>query len=335
VIRHRPTKIGESTRGLILAIAAPFAAAIAWTFVAAIASGGSPWPTVLLLAGCAATVAVAAILASYRPAMVAGLAVAVAAVIALVDVEGTFSAHPLAGPFGYVNARASFFALAAAAGLMLAVTGGPRATIVGVVAALVFALVPFEARSWAAAALLLLPLLALAAGRRGQARRVVPAFGALLVLAIAASAVAGAAAGRGASGPIERRTALWHDAIAIAADHPVFGVGPGGFADVSPVARRDADTARAHNEYLQAAAELGIPGAIAVVAIFAWTLRLLGRNPVSRWALVAASAVAMTGLHAVVDYVLHEPAVALMTAAIAGAGIGSRPDRREHEWDRS
>jgi O-antigen ligase len=329
------TEALTSTRRTVLWTGAPFAAAIAWTFAAAIASGGSPWPMVLLLAGCAATVAAAALLEARRPATVAGLAVFVAAAIVLLDADGTFSAHPLAGPFGYVNARASFFALAAAAGIMLAVNGRPLARFVGVVAALWFALVPLEARSWAAAALLLLPLLALVAERRGQAARVVPAFGVLLVVAIAASAIAGAAAGRGASGPIERRTALWHDALTIAADHPVFGVGPGRFSQTSRIARRDADTAQAHNEYLQAAAELGVPGALAVVAVFAWPLWWLGRGRPGLVALVAASAVAMTGLHAVVDYVLHEPAVALMTAAIAGAGIGSRPGRREHAWDRS
>lgn len=332
------TEVDAATRRRMIGGAALFLAAIGWTIVSALVSGGSPLPPAALLAACAATVAGAIALESRWPASVPCVAVAVAAVLAVAGGSGTFSSQPLAGPFGYANARGSFFALAAAAAIMLVVSGRPGFRASGAVAAVWFALVPIQSRSWVAAALLALPVIALLADRPSLVRASIVGFGMLLAVAIAGSLVVGAAAGPDEGGSIGTRTALWHDALTITADHPVFGVGPGGFAKASPIARHDPDADWAHNEFLQSAAELGIPGAAAILAVFGWALSSLARRPVpDRVTAVAAAAVAMTGVHAVVDYVLHEPAVGLMAAALAGAGLaaGADPIRREHVWHRS
>ena len=321
-------------RRMIVGIAA-FAAAIGWTFVAGAVSGGSPWPASTLLVACACTMVGAAALESRWTASVPRLAVAAAAVVAATG-GGTFGPRPDAGPFGYVNARGSFFALAAAAALMMLVADRRVLRLLGAVAAVLFALVPVQSHSWVAAALLVLPLLALKATRPSLVQASIAGFELFLAIAIIASVAAGVVSGPDDRGQIGRRTALWHDALTIAAEHPVFGVGPGGFAKASPIARHDPDATWAHNEFLQSAAELGIPGAAAIVAVFAWTLSSLATRPApDRVTAIAAAAVAMTGVHATVDYVLHEPAVALMTAALAGAGLAAGAIRREHAWHRS
>jgi O-antigen ligase len=73
-------------------------------------------------------------------------------------------------------------------------------------------------------------------------------------------------------------------AIAAFIDHPIAGVGPGNFslhyrdyADVAPANVRSGERA-AHNLYLGVAAETGVLGLIAVLGVFAVTLRELLRG---------------------------------------------------------
>ena len=54
----------------------------------------------------------------------------------------------------------------------------------------------------------------------------------------------------------ERRTRLWREAMEITVREPVFGAGPGMFAQTSPTALADADARWAHSAYLQVAAML-------------------------------------------------------------------------------
>jgi O-antigen ligase len=118
------------------------------------------------------------------------------------------------------------------------------------------------------------------------------------------------------------RAASWGVAYKMLSQHPVFGVGPGGFRGASPFSRPISDLRWAHNEFLQIGAELGVVGLFLVMALFAWTFMRLA-SPLAGSSTVAALAVGALATHASVDYLLHFPAL----PAVALALVGSTPLR--------
>jgi O-antigen ligase len=308
---------------------AVLAAAIAWTFVSAAVAGGSPGPVAAVGAGAGGALVLARV--ASRTARWLVPAATVAAGAFLIVRPGAFDPGPLQGPFGYANAAGSFFALAAVAGLMVAVSGPtPWARVAGVVAALAFAAVPISRGSVAPAALLVLAPLALLSARRPAGVRVVVAAAVALFLAtLLATAILGASGdpGRrpaGVTGAAEsalsgRRLTLWHEALALMAEHPVTGVGPGRFAEASEVARRDRDARWAHHEFLQRGAEEGVPGLVLLVSLVLWGFWRLWTAPSPDAATaLGAAALAVVAMHACVDYVFHFPAIPVAAAALLG-----------------
>lgn len=327
--------LGMSGRALDGLGVALVAAAIAWTFVASGASGGSPGPVAGLLGVTACALALGRVAGLLGRWLVPAAVVAVAATVAMVSPD-TLSRSPLQGPFGYVNAAGAFFVQASLAGLMLAAaTRAWPARIVGVLAAVVFAAIPFLRGSLAAAALIaFLPAAVLLARGARMVRAAVVACAGLFVLALTATVVVGALhqAGRGA-GPLdglvdrtlsERRAALWHDAIEIMRDEPVTGVGPGRFALVAPTAIGDRDARWGHNELLQQGAEQGLVGFALLLLVFLWGFARLWVSP-SRDSVTALGAVALAalGIQASIDYVLHFPAVPIVAAVLVGVAQSS------------
>ncbi|MFP5335694.1 MAG: O-antigen ligase family protein [Actinomycetes bacterium] len=235
------------------------------------------------------------------------------------------------GPLDYVNAAAA-------------------AAVVGAGAACLSALEQRRARRWAAFALAVvlalstpwrLDALAAAVGgvvvlacglvalirppRRGRAVVVGAAVaGLLLVGATAVLAVAPRDAPLrdvAVASLSERRQALWADAVRLAAEHPLLGVGPGRFATESPTALADADTPQTHSVVLEAAAETGVPGALGVIAVGLLVLVPLARVGGAR-ALVAAATWLALVLMTAVDYVADFPAVVGSAAAVLGLARG-------------
>jgi hypothetical protein len=104
---------------------------------------------------------------------------------------------------------------------------------------------------------------------------------------------------------------------------PVFGIGPGRFAVRSEV-RNGEEVSYAHNEFLQLTAELGVPGALLLLAILSWVLMQLWRaSPDPRVLPVAVALTAIT-LNANIDFLWHSPGVLLALAALSGAATGIR-----------
>jgi O-antigen ligase len=128
------------------------------------------------------------------------------------------------------------------------------------------------------------------------------------------------------------RATLWHDALAITADHPVFGAGPGTFAELSPTALSDSDLRWAHSAYLQAAAEMGIPGAVLLLAILLWAFGGLVRSHQDERLVVIgiAAAIAFT-VHAGIDYIAHFPALVILVALLTGLASSRRAPTSRHE----
>ena len=127
----------------------------------------------------------------------------------------------------------------------------------------------------------------------------------------------------------ELRPQLWQDGFFVARQHFPFGVGMGNFmpamiADERLVAVRPFLPNRAHNDFIELAAEAGMFG-LAGLAAIAW---LLGRATWSAFkrldrgalgtTIFASSALLILALHSVVDYPLRSMSLACLAALCAG-----------------
>lgn len=329
----RTARTGLDLTGLTL-----FAAAAGWTFVAARLSGGRPEPVAALFVACGFAWAAGKATATRHRLLVPGAVVVAAAALALYSPESILSRAPLAGPFGYANAKGAFFVQAALAGLMVAV-GSRRipGRAVGVAAAVAFAAVPILTGSNLAAVLVLaLPAVALVVTSTKGARIATTAFGTLVVLALVTTILLGVAYRPGSPSGVdravdallsERRPALWADALTIIRDRPVTGVGPRRF-QLSPVVESDRDARWAHNGFLQQGAEAGVIGLALLVILFAWGFVRLGSTPgADRLTALSGAALAALGVHACIDYILHFPAVPITAAALVGVGAAVAKDQ--------
>ena len=137
----------------------------------------------------------------------------------------------------------------------------------------------------------------------------------------------------------EGRIALWRDVLALIREHPWTGVGLGCFEHAftrvqSVQLTYVAD--HAHNDYLEAAAELGIPAAAILFATFFWlAARSLQASLRVRSSLARSLALGSLGgvtallVHSLADFNLRIPANALVFAVILGLGYAMFLDARE------
>jgi O-antigen ligase len=299
-------------------------------------TGTDPWPFVALLAAVVGSIVMAAAVGARTHRAIVPLALAVGATWYAYRWRLDAPGGPMDGPFGYRNANGAFLAVAAVAWLMAgAALQRAVAVLLGVLVAL--ALSAFAIRSAEAAAVVGLAFAALAIGLAGpRAARVAVALcgGALAVTLVAtvwlgvtydpATGATGVAARLAEAGLTERRLSLWHDAWEGMLAEPL-GSGIDAFRLVSPTARSDADATRAHHEFLERGLELGVVGLAVTVILFGWTFVRLGGVPrPDAVTALGAAAVAVVGIHACTDYVLHTPAVTLHAAALFGAALVPR-----------
>lgn len=149
----------------------------------------------------------------------------------------------------------------------------------------------------------------------------------------------------GAEGSLAIRGALRRNTAALIADHPLLGVGPGRFAAVFPLYhKRVAPTPgfglarqpeHVENDFLETAAELGIPGALLLFSLAgAALLRALRRTaeelPATTTAVAAASVAGIAGIlvHGLVAFPLQSPSSALLFWTLAGLAFRDRPGRQ-------
>lgn len=142
-------------------------------------------------------------------------------------------------------------------------------------------------------------------------------------------------------GEIDARIAAWEMTLAAIAERPLLGYGHGAYQELfflfhGPKLGQAGVFDHAHNDYLQLAAELGLPaaGAMLLALVMLWGLCLHGaiaRRRRRLYPLVASAATVLVALHAVVDFSLLMPAVAMTFAAVLGIGCAqsrSRADTR-------
>ncbi len=185
--------------------------------------------------------------------------------------------------------------------------------------------------------------LCFAAKTRGAGRWAVGAgagLTAILLAVIVAWSGAGLAARLGQLDPeLAGRMEAWRAALSMIRDAPFLGTGLGSFADLYPLYAEERYTeaafVRAHNEYLDLAAGLGLPAALAWLAALAWIgvlcLAGLGRRRHTLAGVTAAlGAMTILGLHSLVDFAPEIPAVTLTFAVLLGVGCAQArrtPDR--------
>jgi O-antigen ligase len=131
-------------------------------------------------------------------------------------------------------------------------------------------------------------------------------------------------------GEVDGRIAAWEMTLAAIAERPLLGYGHGAYQELfflahGPELGRTGVWDHAHNDYLQAAVELGLPaaGALWLALLLVWGLCLTGavrRRRRRVYPLVASTAGVLVGLHAITDFSLLMPAVAMTFAAILGIG---------------
>ena len=324
--------------GLIVAI-------VGWAFLVSSTSGESAERFITLILGVAATLVVARVLERYLPRSVAALTLCL---VAGFFVSAWLRTDTWGNPLGYANASAALAVLAVVAAFMLVEPGSTwlLRIFLGVPAAVVFAVTPFliDARTAAILVVALVIAFVLGIALRWPRWGIVLA-GVVLAIAILTTSWLGVSYGRGsASLPVEvadtslseARLRLWHDAISIAADHPWTGIGWGGFATTSPLARSNEDLRFAHNEFLQQAAELGLPGLLLTISLFGWGFaRLYVSRNSDAIAVLGALGLSAAGIAGSVDYVLRFPAVSLAVAALVGAAQVRRPDVRRRDRARN
>jgi O-antigen ligase len=128
----------------------------------------------------------------------------------------------------------------------------------------------------------------------------------------------------------EVRFSLWSATSRMISDAPWLGLGLGTFQDAYPmyaVKVYPFVMDRAHNDWLEFAAGLGLPAAIAWWSAMAWliglclrALRTRRRNRI--YCAVAVAASVLVAVHSCFDFSLQMPAVALLYAILLGIGVG-------------
>jgi O-antigen ligase len=312
-----------------------FAGAAGWATLTGWFADSSAVPVAGLIVVVGLSVAISWVVARHRPALMPAGIVGAALALAFAEAGSTFHISNFHGPLGYANASAAFFGQASVAALLLIAVGRSQALrVAGIAALVVFTPIMLFAQTWSVAILLPGILLASTIVARLRGRRAAAVVcGAVFVAVLFASLAAGAiGVPDGQEGDAlfgaTVRIALWHEALVIAAAEPVLGVGPGRFAEVSPTASRDPDLRWAHNEFLQAAAEMGLPGYLLVVSLFLWGFVALWAGGSGVGTVLGAAGLAVLGAHASVDYILHFPAVAIAGGALLGAALGAQAPRR-------
>jgi O-antigen ligase len=170
----------------------------------------------------------------------------------------------------------------------------------------------------------------------------VPALVGLVALLLGCAALVGGASASGLQSVVADRATLaspdraleTRAALETIRQHPVIGVGPGQLHLGLPGAdgtSRSVDYA--HDEYLQAAAETGIPGLLLLITgvgpvLLAFARRATSgparRDPIHCGALAAAAGFLA---HSGFDFLWHIPALVLVLAALLALVSGPRPER--------
>lgn len=141
-----------------------------------------------------------------------------------------------------------------------------------------------------------------------------------------------------AMGP-DNRVTVWRDSLAAVSDFWLTGSGLSSFQYVYPLYRSFGGRrfySWAHNDYLQLAIELGLPGLLLAGAIGLWIVlragrvrrELAGQRGLLNLHTGYCAAALAVALHSFTDFGLHLPANAALFSVVLGVATGMSPARR-------
>ncbi|MFJ6698997.1 O-antigen ligase family protein [Streptomyces sp. NPDC091272] len=276
-----------------------------WALVCAAGRDARPEGVLLAVLAVAAGYACGRIFGTLLPVLAATSLALGALGLALASGESMPGASASPAP-GHMGAAAALLVLAAGAACVAA--GAAQAAAVRVLLRLVALAVAAGALALGSAAgfaaVLGVLLCSLAAARM---RRRLPGLVGLVVAAVlvvgASWAVAEDVLPQGLTVSLRgqltpSRVGLWQDALDMAKENPLAGVGPDRFGGLSQVARQSVDSdGKPHSAPLQQAAEQGVMGVALLGAAYCWLVYGLWRSPRSTPVVLSAGA-ALTALAA-------------------------------------
>ncbi len=139
--------------------------------------------------------------------------------------------------------------------------------------------------------------------------------------------------------PDETRLSLWSAGLRMISSSPWLGLGLGSFEPGYPIFAHDVFALimdKAHNDYLELAADWGVFAVALWCAGIAWAGLICARGSIRRrrnWAypLAGAGATALIAFHSAFDFSLQIPAVAVTYSAIMGLGLAQSFSRRRSQ----
>lgn len=175
--------------------------------------------------------------------------------------------------------------------------------------------------------------------RRGDRRAPLLGIALLLVLAVAALVTApihSRFSGPEASASVDTRQSIYRTSLRMVGDYAPFGSGLGSYEKVYP-RYEDTNTVdpiyvnHAHNDYIELAVELGVPGIVLVAMFLAWWAtaaakpwRTATSDAYARGATIATAAILA---HSVLDFPLRTSAITALFAACLGLMVRPWTDR--------
>ncbi|MEU4269184.1 O-antigen ligase family protein [Streptomyces sp. NPDC026092] len=329
-------------RGVDVAGVLVLGGCVLWSLVSATGREARPEGVLLAVLALTAGYACGRIAGSLLPVAAAVAAALVALGLALASGPGVPGATPVGSvPTGHTGAAAALLVLAAGAACCAAAAAGsrPARLLLRLLALAVAgaALALGSVAGFVASAGVLLCSLAAVRMRRRLLGLVGLALATGLVVG-ASWAVAEERLPEGLAASLEgqltgHRVLLWQDAVALAEENPVLGVGPDRFGALSPTARETfAADGKPHSAPLQQAAEQGVPGVVLLGAAYGWLLWGLRSSPRPTAVVLTAGAslTALAALATVGNALSFTPVTAcagllagLATAGVAGAGPGT------------
>lgn len=221
-----------------------------------------------------------------------------------------------------------------AADLLHMATGKAWLPIIGAIACLGAALLTHSRGGLLSLGVGLMVLLAALLARRGQRRRGrwiavgLAVASALLIVNLGGEITLERFGERELTG--EKRPDVFRLTYAGIVERPLTGHGLGTFENAFRAygdGSLEMNWDRAHNDYLEAAFELGLPAALLLLASIAYValqcaLGIRRRRRDAHYPALATAATALVGAHSLVDFSLQMPAIAALYAALLGLGYG-------------
>lgn len=175
----------------------------------------------------------------------------------------------------------------------------------------------------------------LLAGRKATSRWAMAGFGGILALSLFIFSLSGDALQSRFHALVEAggldtvRAAFWDAASRMISDAPLLGLGLGTFERAYPLYAEQMlpfVMDKAHNDYLEFAAGVGLPAALVWWSAIIWCVSLCARALFIRrrnriYSVAALGTTAVIAFHSAFDFSLQIPAVALTFAAILGLGL--------------